>query len=437
MSFEKIIGYENVKEELSRLLDVLKNKEKYAKLGAKQPQGLLIYGEQGIGKTLFATNFINDSNRKCFVCRKDKADGDFVNHIKSIFDKASNETPSIVLLDDIDKFSNEDEQYVNTEEYITVQSCIDQVKDKDVYVVATANNIDVLPKSLKRDGRFDNRIQMSIPTGENANKIIRHFLSNLSLMDEETIADVTKILEGKSTAEIESIINEAGIRAGYNNKTKIETDDIIKAYLRKEYETPDFSDNMDEYYLKRVAYHEAGHVVVEEELNFGTVNLVSILDNKFSDKCGITNFETDEYYFYDKTFMENRVMTLLGGKAATELVYGATDVGCNNDLHRAFDIVTRFVDNYCSFDFSSFGHAGSSNELRERIDDRVAQEMQKYYLEAKNILTNNREYLDGIAELLLEKKILTQKDIREVANRCKKSLPKDYYVKKEQVNNEN
>ena len=197
MSFEKIIGYENVKEELSRLLDVLNNKEKYAKLGVKQPQGLLIYGEQGIGKTLFATNF-----------------------------------------------------------------------------------------------------------------------------------------------------------------------------------------------------------------------------------------ETDEYYFYDKTFMENRVMTLLGGKAATELVYGATDVGCNNDLHRAFDIVTRFVDNYCSFDFSSFGHAGSSNELRERIDDRVAQEMQKYYLEAKNILTNNREYLDGIAELLLEKKILTQKDIREVANRCKKSLPKDYYVKR-------
>ena len=115
MSFEKMIGYENVKEELSRLLDVLKNKEKYAKLGVKQPQGLLIYGEQGIGKTLFATNFINDSNRKCFVCRKDKADGDFVNHIKSIFDKASNETPSIVLLDDIDKFLDNPTDYINND----------------------------------------------------------------------------------------------------------------------------------------------------------------------------------------------------------------------------------------------------------------------------------------------------------------------------------
>lgn len=411
MVFDNIVGYEAIKEELLKILDILANTEKYTKLGVKQPHGLLLHGKQGIGKTLFASNFIKASGRKCITCRKNKSNGDFVNEIKAIFDKASLEAPSIVFLDDLDKFSNEDDRHVNTEEFITVQTCIDEVKDKNVYVVATANSIDVLPASLIRDGRFDNKIYMTVPTGNDAREVVKYYLKKLSLMDNDTIIEVTKVLEGKSIAEIESIINESGINAGYQGRDKIETDDIIKAYLRKVYDTPCVTNCENNEYLKHVAYHEAGHTVVQETLESGTVNLVSIVNNLSDGKCGVTNYDQNEYYFFDKKFMENRIMSLLGGKAAIEIVYGTTDVGCNNDLHRAFNVATRFVDDYCSFDFSSFDHSSSSDSLKERVDNRVAQEMLKYYRAAKEIIIKNREFLDKVAELLLNKKIITQKDI--------------------------
>ena len=149
-NFEQIIGYEDIKLELARVLDTIKHQEKYNAIGAKTPTGILLYGKPGIGKTMFSNAFLKASERPYFVCRKDKPNGEFVKAIKDVFDKAMEAAPSIVLLDDMDKFANEDYNSRDAEEYVTVQSCIDTIKaeEKDVFIFATANDFRKLPNSF-------------------------------------------------------------------------------------------------------------------------------------------------------------------------------------------------------------------------------------------------------------------------------------------------
>ena len=122
--FDQIIGYEDIKRELYRICDTMKNTEKYKKLGVTTPRGLLLCGEPGIGKTMMAMAFIEESGRKSYTIRKNKSDGDFVDVITETFEEAKKNAPSIVLLDDMDKFANEDVQHRDAEEYVTVQSCM-------------------------------------------------------------------------------------------------------------------------------------------------------------------------------------------------------------------------------------------------------------------------------------------------------------------------
>lgn len=175
--FDKIIGYEDVKAELIRLCDVIKNGEKYKALGVAPIGGLLLDGDPGVGKTLMANCFIKESGRKAYVCRKNKPDGEFVNEIKNTFFEAMENAPSIILLDDMDKFANEDNYHINAEEYVTVQSCIDEVKGKDVFVLATTNGTENFPKSLLRAGRFDTMIEVKAPEGKDAVDIVKYYLS--------------------------------------------------------------------------------------------------------------------------------------------------------------------------------------------------------------------------------------------------------------------
>ena len=152
-AFDKVIGYEKEKEELYQLCDMAKNPEKYAALGVKLPRGILLYGVPGVGKTLMATALLDemDNGRKRYILRKDKAIEEFVESISKTFQEAKENAPSVIFLDDLDKFAS-DSVSRNPEELIAVQSGIDEVKGADVFVVATANDVRVLPNSLRRPG---------------------------------------------------------------------------------------------------------------------------------------------------------------------------------------------------------------------------------------------------------------------------------------------
>ena len=417
--FEPVIGYKSIKNEMIKICDIMRNHDFYSKLGVSVPNGLLLSGDPGLGKTLMANCFIKASGRKAFTCRKDKPDGDFVNHIKSTFDEAVKNAPSIVFLDDMDKFANGDRHHRNSEEFVTVQSCIDDAKNKEVFVLATINNEDAIPESLLRAGRFDNRIEVKSPKGEDAEKIVEHYIKRKNFVSDVDVKTITKLLNGASCAELETVINQAGVYAGFNRKDIIEMDDIVRACLRIIHNAPETEQAHSFEVLKAVAYHEAGHAVIAEVLEPGSVNFVSVRSHGGS-TGGFTNYYQPEEYWIKKQYMENRVTVILGGKAATETVFGETDVGVNSDLRRAFDIIRRFVDDYCSNGFDRWIHDSQSSQgVSERRDMQMSFEMENLYKKAKKILIDNREFLDKLAQALMNKDVLTSVEIEAIKATCK------------------
>jgi cell division protease FtsH len=311
-NFENIIGYNYIKKELNRIIDCINNREKYEKLGIKIPKNLLLHGVPGVGKTLFATNFINALNRKKYIIRKNMPDGKFVEYLKNQVNDAMNNEPAVVLLDDIDKFSNNDDSHVNSDEFIVIQSLIDDCKNKDVYFIATANRLREMPDSLLRAGRFDNRIRIKEPTLNDSAEIIKHYLKDKKVDKDINYLEIAKLLDGGSCALLETIINEAGLYAGYNDDELIRKNDIVRACLRVIYDAPLSDEEISKERLEVVAYHEAGHALVSEILEPGSVNLLTI-DNYLSNKGGITSSTMNENYWYNISYMENRITVLLAG----------------------------------------------------------------------------------------------------------------------------
>ena len=411
--FESIIGYRAIKLEVSRILDQLTNPDKYSVLGVTEPHGLLLHGVPGVGKSTFANAVVEATGRKVLVCRKDKSNGDFVNHIVHIFDEAAENAPSVVLLDDLDKFANEDERLRDSEEFVTVQACIDKVKDKRVFVVATANNIQKLPDSLIRAGRFDHVLELRCPSGKDAEEIVEFYLSKKPFVADLNVKLITRLLEGRSCAELELVINQAGTYAAFDGRDKVEMKDMIKAILRIIFKAPEsFDEDLNS--LPLVACHEAGHALVAELLEPGSVNLVTAL-NHDSLAGGVASIHKNECYFYSKEMMENRVMYVLAGKAATEICYGVVDTGANSDLKRAFDIVHRFVVHFCSYGFGQFiTDRQCSNEILAQRDSRIAADMERYYAQTKKLLLENKNKLDKLIARLVEEKTLLGEQVQEI-----------------------
>ncbi|MBP3201258.1 MAG: AAA family ATPase [Lachnospiraceae bacterium] len=411
---DKVIGYKNIKEELYRLIDVLKNPSKYQKMGVEEPKGLMLIGDPGIGKSLLAECIIEETGRKSFIIRKTRSDGDFINFIKNTFEEAKKAAPSVILIDDLDRFENGDRDKVNGEAYIAIQSLIDEIKNDKVYVIAIVNNETLLPDSLCRDGRFDKKIYMEVPDGDNATKIVSHYLKNYPCDEDVNSEFIAKILNNESCATLKNVINEAGIRATYKGKEKIDMDDILHACLRVIYKAPECLENAIYDYVRSKAYHEAGHAVIKEILEPGTVNIVTVLKCE-GDIGGITSSSQDKNYYNDIDFMDNKILMLLGGKAAIELKYGKIDTGCSSDIDRAFYIIERTAKDFAGYNFMCYNEFLKENGWAKKNREQImAFKMEEYYSKAKRILVENNDFLEKMTDLLVEKKIITYLDIIEL-----------------------
>lgn len=427
-AFDKIIGYNSIKNELRQISDTLKSRDSYDRLGVKAPRGLLLYGDPGVGKSLMASAVIEEGGRKVFVCRKDKPNGDFVKEIKATFDKAIKNAPSVVYLDDMDKFANSDESHRNAEEYVTVQSCIDEAKDKEIFVLATVNDIYCLPHSLRRAGRFDRLIEVEAPHGKDAEQIIAHYLKSKKISDEIDPITIAHIMDGRSCAELETVINEAGLYAGYERAEYITMEHFMKACLHtvfkigfKNEEEDDecfctgLSDSCSVY--SQIVCHEAGHAVVSEVLCTGSVTLICALRERENGKGGFTacyNDNSKSSLYWDKS----RILTFLGGMAAVEQKFGIQDYGSSRDLSNAFDYVKNMVvDNgMCGFQF--YSQFRLSQELQYRQEQAVATEVEKYYRKAKEIISLNEEFFEKVASALSRKGLLSACDLQQIKSEC-------------------
>ena len=420
--FDKIFGYSAIKEELRQISDMLRCSAPYDKLGVTAPRGLLLYGEPGVGKSMMASAVIEESGRRAFTCRKDSPNGDFVKKIKSIFEQAAENAPAIVYLDDMDKFANEDMHHPDAEEYVTVQSCIDEVKDKQVFVLATANDIHCLPDSLCRAGRFDRKIKVSAPRGRDAEKIIAHFLNSKNFVSEVDSGVIARMLDGHSCAELESIINTAGVYAGYERVEQITMQHFIKAYVRTMSDFPleddTRRDSASNQLILHVAYHEAGHAVISEVLRPESVSFISAYSQK--NECeGFTHFY-DDHSRTPLYWKISSIIVALGGMAAVEQKFGVRDMGAESDLIKAFDMAAELVTHTCINGFHLHSTEGIDSDcLRYKREQAVASEIERYYQKAKEILALNEEFFEKTAVAITEKHLLTEIDVQRIKSDCK------------------
>ncbi len=424
--FDAVIGYKDVKIELERIADMMINPKKYQKLGVKTTRGLLLTGIPGVGKTLMANCLIKASKRKAFTIRKDIPEVELVKKIKETFEEARRQAPSIVFMDDIDKFANSNGDRYNSEAHITIQSCIDDSKDCEVFVLATSNDTAYMPRSLVRPGRFDKLINVSNPSKKDSEEIIKYYLSKKKVDKDVDYLDIARLLNGGTCALLETVINEAGVYTGFENRTVVNRSDIIRSYKRIMYEEAESYDSIDPKHLKAMAIYEAGHAAIAEILEPDSVSLSLLRTRKcyYADSLTVFN-QKGEGVYEDKTKKENNIMFYLAGRAAHEITYGTicADTNVADDIKYAFDICKELVGIYCVYGFNYIAdNRNKASALIERQTILAQSEMERYYQQVKKILMDNKDFLNKIAVELADKKTLTYADIQNIKKGCKISL---------------
>jgi len=412
-AFDQVIGYESIKTELKQVCDMIRNREYYTRLGAKLPRGVLLYGDPGLGKTLMARCFLEESGLRTYTVRRTKGSDDFITEISDAFRLAKLNAPAAVFLDDMDKFANEDNEHRDAKEYVAVQAGIDETRGSEVFVLGTANDIDKLPDSLIRAGRFDRRIEVCTPNEEDARKIISHYLSDKCVSPDVDMDDLGKMISYNSCAELETILNEAAISAAFARKSCIEMPDLVSAVLRMEYDAPDDCVRKSPEESRRIALHEAGHVVASEVLCPGSVGLASIRP------CGRNSIGGFVHRCMELPRRPHLILIALAGKAAVELFYADhVASGCQEDLDRAFRLIRDAIIE------SGTGGIGlmdscnrftrSSESFNSRSEAVIHAEVEHYLLQTRDILLKNRDFLEHITEALLRKETLLSSDIQAI-----------------------
>lgn len=413
-AFDKIIGYKTIKDELLQICDMIHNREVYENLGAMLPQGILLYGDPGLGKSLMAKCFISESGLPAYIVRRDKSNDDFIGKITATFEKAKESAPAIVLLDDMDKFANEDESHIDAEEYVAVQAGIDEVKGCNVFVFATVNEIRKLPRSLIRSGRFDRKIEVNSPTDRDAEKIIKYYLEKKRVSDNVNMDDLVKMVSYSSCAELETILNEAAITAAYARKKKIEMNDFVKSVLRMQYNAPDNFTKKSDDELNEISLHEAGHLVVSEVLTQGSVGLASLRTAGRDSTGGFI------HRCMPVTRRAHHILISLAGKAAVELYYsGICASGCQSDIAKAVEhiriaLTESGTGGLAMINVATRRFSEKSESFISRNESVVHAELERYMFKVREILIKNRGFLEKATQMLSEKETLLYSDIKKL-----------------------
>ncbi len=424
MGLERIIGYENEKKDLKRIADMLRNPSEYEKFGVRRPNGLLLHGRPGVGKTLMAQSLIEECGLSSYIIRNDKDSKRFIDRIGHVFKEAEDTAPSVVLVDDLDKFSPVPDGC--SREHAALQSHIDSVSGKDVFVIGTANNLHRIPTSLLRPGRFDHVIRIEPPFGNDHREIIRHYISTKKNVGELDFDEVAGLMDGRSCAELENIINIAGSMAAYERQDKITREYFIKAVLHQFHGVPlsefeegsrrasDLSDRNDRGSL--VIWHEAGHAVVSEALVPGSVSVMTAYMVYNGIDNGITAFRSTLKNCNDMNYIN--ICRFLGGIAADDIKLGVTGDGVDDDLRHAYNEAICLVNNNFEYGLGNYSydheHSNMSDIYRNHQEDSVRRLLSDMYLKTKNIINDNMDFLNALAEELNVRNYLTSKDIEVI-----------------------
>ena len=418
--FDEFIGYQDIKDELQQLIDVMENTVVYQHLGASIPRALLLWGPPGVGKTLMAKSLIKAAGRTSFVLRKDEPNDMFIKKIHDTFARAKEEAPSIILLDDMDKFADAGDVFdCDKEAYVSIQSAMEEMIDEDVFVVATANSTYSFPRSLLRPGRFDRVLEVKPPEGEDAKAIISHFIKGKPFSPDINLDAIVKVMQERSCADLEAITKEAARIAAKERANAISMDHFVQATMQVNFNVISFTAHPEMEDFEQILCHEAGHAVVSEILAPGSVSIVSTLGID-GEKGGFCAFYKDPH-ISDYDWRVSRAICALGGRAACEQVFNKPGTGSAGDLDSAFQITRHLIVDDCINNDFLLHDAGndSSPMLRAKVEESTAVEIGRFYREAKQIIADNLAFLQALVNALHEKPYLTSLDVTKIRARVR------------------
>ena len=439
VTFDDVAGIEEVKEELTEIIDFLKNPNKYRSVGARIPKGVLLTGDPGTGKTLLAKAVAGEAGVPFFHTSGSEFEemlvGAGASRVRDLFQKARRASPCIIFIDEIDAVakkrgtvlhSGAGEQTLNQ---ILVE--MDGLEEREnVIVLAATNRPDVLDPAILRPGRFDRSVYVPMPDKNGRKAILDVHARGKKFEDDVSLDVVAKKTVGYSGADLENLLNEAAIMVAKEGGKKITQEELMEAYLKVKLGRKKKGDKEEED-IRKTAYHEAGHAVVAKFTEGADpVEQISVISR--GESGGVTVYlpEKDRKFLY-KSQMLAWIRTGLGGRVAEELFLGDISTGASNDIMQITEIAKKMIMDYGMSDslgmvkygdleetrhlgYAYGGGRDYSEETAKLIDVEVKRLIQEAYEDVKSLLEEKKEYVEKVVKLLLEKEVLTGEEFEEI-----------------------
>ncbi|MBQ4306837.1 MAG: ATP-dependent zinc metalloprotease FtsH [Bacteroidales bacterium] len=438
VSFKDVAGLYGAKEEVMEIVDFLKAPQKYTKLGAKIPKGALLVGPPGTGKTLLAKAVAGEANVPFFSI----SGSDFVemfvgvgaSRVRDLFRQAKEKAPCIVFIDEIDAvgrargknvgFSSNDERENTLNQLLTEMDGFDT--NSGVIILAATNRADILDKALMRAGRFDRQIHVDLPDLDERVDIFKVHMRGLAISPDFDVKTMAKHTPGFSGADIANVCNEAALTAARRNKQVIDNQDFLDAVDRIVGGVERKGSVMSMSEKRTTAYHEAGHAVAGWLLPYADpVFKVSLIPR--GQALGVTWSLPSERKILGKSYLIDEMCSLMGGRAAEEIINGEPGTGAQNDLERLTKMAYAMIQYYgmsekvgeLSF-YDSTGSRGYdltkpySEKTAELMDEEVKALVKDIHDRTVKLLLDHRDGFERIAQLLLEKEVILSDDIEKI-----------------------
>ncbi len=445
VTFKDVAGVDEAVEELREVVEFLKSPQKFSKIGARMPKGVLLVGPPGTGKTLLARAVAGEANVPFFHI----SGSDFVElfvgvgaaRVRDLFEQAKSSSPCIVFIDEIDAVGRHrgaglggghDEREQTLNQLLVEMDGFDV--NQGIVVMAATNRPDILDPALLRPGRFDKKVVVDPPDVKGREEILKIHLRNKPIEREIDISVLAKRTVGFVGADLENLVNEAALLAARDGRTVITMNDFEEAIDRVIAGPARKSRMISEKQKKIVAYHEVGHAIISSMLpNSDPVHRVSITPRGYAALGYTLHLPAEDKYLVSKDELYATITTLLGGRAAEEIVFGDFTSGAANDIERATEIARKMV---CEYGMSErFGPLAwgkteqevflgkeltrmrnYSEEVAKTIDNEVQKIITDCYKKAKDILTKSRDKMEEIVSLLMEREVISGDELRELLN---------------------
>ncbi len=439
VTFDDVAGVDEAKQELAEVVEFLKEPQKFIALGARIPKGVILMGAPGTGKTLLAKAVSGEAGVPFFSISGSEFVEMFVgvgaSRVRDLFDQAKRNSPCIVFVDEIDAVGrhrgaglggSHDEREQTLNQILVEMDGFDT--DTNVIVIAATNRPDILDPALLRPGRFDRRVVLDRPDMKGRQKILEVHVRGKPLGKDVDLEALARQTPGFVGADIESLVNEAAILAARRNKTTIDMAEFQEAIERVLAGPERRSRVITEEEKRVVAYHEAGHALAAARTpQADKVRKVTIIPRGMAGGYTLTLPEEDRY-LASRTKFEAELVTMLGGRAAEEIVFQRVTTGASNDLERATELARKMVMEYGMSDElgpMTFGereeliflgrsiaeHRNYSEAVARKIDAQVREIVTRAYERAVEIMRLHRQTLDQLAQQLIQKETLDEAEV--------------------------